>query len=315
VTDPPRPPASSGRRALLGLTFLSVGLGAAAALLTVPSSVAAGGSPTPSIAGALVPSWALLLGAEVVFPIFLGAFILFLYARVRSGEQSFAGGLALIGFSVIALGVLFVWLFQVIHYPGYQWFQGLPGHSPNNQTVVPPTGNPVPPGNKTGPPTPGASSGPSWWATLVDWLPILGGIVVALVVALLVLPRLGPPEEEAAEESKEVPARRALEEAIDTLDKEGSDPRWAIRAAYARLLLRAQSRLPPLEPATPREIEELLVHRLRVAPSVAGELTALFEEARYSTHPLGPETVDRARRLLGQALAEMEPRSRSLASE
>ncbi|MCI4322849.1 MAG: DUF4129 domain-containing protein [Thermoplasmata archaeon] len=315
MTPFPRPSATSGRRALFGLTFLSVGLGAAAALLAVPSSAGAGKAATPSFASALFPSWAVLLGAEVVFPIFLGAFILFLYARVRSGEQSFAGGLALMGFSVIAIGVLFVWLFQVIHYPGYQWFQGAQGSPPSNQTIVPPVGQSVPPGNQTGNPIPGSSGGPSWWASLVDWLPIVGGIVAALVVALLVLPKLAPPQAPETEESTEAPAKRALEEAIDSLDREGSDPRLAIRAAYARLLLRAQNRLPPLDPATPREIEELLVHRLRVAPSVAGELTALFEEARYSTHPLGPETVERARRLLGQALAEMEPRARSGPSE
>jgi hypothetical protein len=249
-----------------------------------------------------------LLGVELVFPLVLIVAVLFLVARARSGQPAFAGGLAIVGFSVIAIGVLFVWLFQVIHYPGYQWWQGIPGGPPSNQTVVPPTGKPIPTGNGSGvPPGSGNSGSASFWAALVAWLPVLGGVAVAGTVALLVLPRLSPAEEEATDDRTARAGLRALTEAITELDKDGAEPRRVIRAAYARLLLRAQERLPPLAPATPGEIERMLVERLHVSPQVAEELTGLFEEARYSTHPLGPGDVARARTLLGQALEGIGP--------
>ena len=46
--------------------------------------------------------------------------------------------------------------------------------------------------------------------------------------------------------------------------------------------------------------------RLGIRPEVATELTRLFEEARYSTHPLGPESADRAAEAMRRATADLE---------
>jgi hypothetical protein len=41
------------------------------------------------------------------------------------------------------------------------------------------------------------------------------------------------------------------------------------------------------EAMTPRELEGLAVERLHVSREASETLTSLFEEARYSVHPLG----------------------------
>lgn len=101
-----------------------------------------------------------------------------------------------------------------------------------------------------------------------------------------ILPAAAPARAAAAE---------AVETAIETIDL-GGDVRAAILACFRRFcdLLGARG-VSGQAVLTPREIEGLAVSRLRVSPADAGELTSLFEEARYSGHPLGVPARDRAR--------------------
>src|SRR5438552_19073914 len=59
----------------------------------------------------------------------------------------------------------------------------------------------------------------------------------------------------------------------------------------------------------PHELERLAVDWLRVSRDASGILTSLFEEARYSDHPLGERDRARAIESLGQIQAALEARA------
>lgn len=104
--------------------------------------------------------------------------------------------------------------------------------------------------------------------------------------------------------------RRAAAEAVGATITElqlGGDVRSAILACYQRFcqLLGTQG-VQGQEAMTPRELESLAVRGLSVSAESANDLTSLFEEARYSQHPLGETDRDRAVRSLEQIRAGLE---------
>lgn len=99
-------------------------------------------------------------------------------------------------------------------------------------------------------------------------------------------------------------AARALRAELERMDRApgglgtGPGTRRTLIELYGRMLAAVGPPLGDLSRRTPREVEELTVERLGVARPTARELTGLFEEARYSTHPLTEENVRRGRRAL-----------------
>ena len=89
-------------------------------------------------------------------------------------------------------------------------------------------------------------------------------------------------------------AADAVQTAIADLEL-GGDVRTVVLACFQRfcVLLGARGITAQLA-LTPRELEGLAVARLGVAPDASETLTSLFEEARYSEHPLGEEARGRA---------------------
>lgn len=88
-------------------------------------------------------------------------------------------------------------------------------------------------------------------------------------------------------------ATEAIHAAIVELEI-GADVRNAILACFQRFCLLLGARgITDQDALTPREIEQLAIDRLQVSPKASRILTSLFEEARYSEHPLGE--ADRAR--------------------
>jgi hypothetical protein len=76
----------------------------------------------------------------------------------------------------------------------------------------------------------------------------------------------------------------------------GASPREQAMFYYLSLLRRARERgFGRRPPQTPREYEPLLRARLEVAAPEVQALTEVFEETRYSAHPVGDATVRRAR--------------------
>ncbi|MFJ9951902.1 DUF4129 domain-containing protein [Kitasatospora sp. NPDC091207] len=133
-------------------------------------------------------------------------------------------------------------------------------------------------------------------------------VIAVLVFAVLVLRRLrfvrrrppvvlpaAPARTEDALAAAVVTGRRALT---------GADARAAVIACYAAmedsLALSGVSRQAP---DSPTELLERAIADDRVDPVPARDLTALFREARYSTHPMDQSHVGRAQAAL-DALAE-----------
>src|SRR5439155_711224 len=135
--------------------------------------------------------------------------------------------------------------------------------------------------------------------------------MLAAIVLLVALLRrgMGPPELE--EESVDKPAARhaaadAVQDAIQELEL-GGDVRSAILACFRRFCLLLGARGITAQGAlTPRELDSLAVERLRVSRDASGTLTSLFEEARYSVHPLGEADRRRAIESLAGIRAALE---------
>jgi len=99
--------------------------------------------------------------------------------------------------------------------------------------------------------------------------------------------------ERPAPEARAVVAR-TIERAIEELEL-GLEPREAILRCYGALCaLLVRRGLGGLEPLTPREVERLAIAQFGLSVDDIGALTSLFEEARYSDHPLGPSARERA---------------------
>ncbi|HII40001.1 MAG TPA: DUF4129 domain-containing protein [Thermoplasmata archaeon] len=101
-------------------------------------------------------------------------------------------------------------------------------------------------------------------------------------------------------------AARTLEKTMAELEL-GADVRQAILACYQRFCLLLGARgIGAQDSLTPRELEDLAVRRLAVSGDSAEALTSLFEEARYSEHPLADGDRDRALRSLETIRADLE---------
>ena len=147
----------------------------------------------------------------------------------------------------------------------------------------------------------GAASGSGWPVAAGAPLGLfLGLTVLVTIVILVVLLRRGAGFVEIeVDPSGDDPAARhaaadAVQEAIDELEV-GGDVRSVILACFRRFCALLGARGITAQGAlTPRELEGLAVERLHVSREASDTLTSLFEEARYSEHPLGEADRHRA---------------------
>jgi len=127
-----------------------------------------------------------------------------------------------------------------------------------------------------------------------SWLPwIVAAIaVVAIAVVLVTLLRHQRPQQDAP--SPRIAAHAAVQSAITALEA-ATDPRGAVIAAYAAMAGTLAAHGVPRRPAeAPREYLRRAMVASRVRADDAGTLTGLFEEARFSTHPLPERARERA---------------------
>jgi len=147
---------------------------------------------------------------------------------------------------------------------------------------------------------------------LPGWLPwtALAVAVVAVGVGLVLL--WGRRERDSTETPETASASRAaVEAAICALDRE-SDPRRAVIAAYAAMQRTLGERGVVRSPAeAPREYLERALVASRATEREARTLTRLFEEARYSKHPI-PE---RLREVALSALRSLQGRLQAEGAE
>lgn len=226
-----------------------------------------------------------LLQTAVVFG-FFGFLVLglVLYARRRRGKRAEAPGPASIWDAVASFVVLGVFLLMIYLWP---LFTGRATDRTNDTTG----------GSGAG----GATGG----IPTVSGIPAGYFLGAALLAALLVLTllfrptlRLGGRGLAGASEVGRAQAAAAVAVALKDLEV-GDDVRETILACFRRFCEILGTRgLTSQDPLTPRELEDLAVGRFRVPEAAASDLTSLFEEARYSEHPLGEPDRDRAVRSL-----------------
>jgi hypothetical protein len=291
----------------LGLAIFviaAVAFGVAAALLAAPyvTPPASTGS-APTLQTNTVLSEAVELSGIVFL---LGMFGYFLVRRLTGGSASIPGRAVTPILVVLLLLVVFVLVSRLVS-PG-----PLPPSEGSTGCGAPPCGtnssSAVENNSTANSSLFGTYSGlglhlPGWWI----YAALLGVVAIALLVVLPLLSRrVGTREPPAPADADPEAIRRSLQETLAELGRGEGGPRERIIRAYGRLLTRVASGTGDLATLTPREIERLCRTRLRIQVATAHEITALFEEARYSTHPMGSAEVDRAERSLARALKDLE---------
>jgi type II secretory pathway pseudopilin PulG len=261
------------------------------------------GGPTTEI---IFPSW--IVAAAILG--FLAALVVpLVYYRLRYAKSGVPGRFIVGATSFLLAMVIFVVLTRFIVSPGGGFTS--PGSGNGNNS----TGGQPPP-NSTGPPAigPGGALAP-FNLHLPSWTLYVVVVVAVIGLAVAGVPRLAEYLEERREARRarsrvgEVAAQvqSALREAAEALGA-GKDPRLTILALYAELLARIRPLVKTLDHETPEEIRRLHLTRLGIRPGAAEDLTRTFEEARYSSHPLGPEAVERTTAAIRAAEADLERR-------
>lgn len=151
------------------------------------------------------------------------------------------------------------------------------------------------------------------WPAAAGW-PIelfLIASVLAAVVWLMYLLRRGVRQTTEWDDAFPVPNARAaavvaVQKTIQELEG-GGDVRAAILGCFQRFCALLGTRgITDQTALTPRELQALAIDQLRVSHDAAEILTSLFEEARYSEHPLGEADRVRAIESLGRIQAALE---------
>ena len=246
---------------------------------TLPGVPNAGGTP-PSSVGSIAPDpyanlFVLMLGGFLVF----GVVLLVFSKRVRAKRQvkpiSWREYLSSILGIVVVLLLLLAWP-RVI-----EALQG--GAAATNPA--------------------GSGSGSSREWPIASGAPLGLFLVVTVFGAILILGyflRRGASaySEDSGDGGEGLGTRWAAADAVQTAIAElelGGDVRTVVLTCFQRFcgLLGARG-ITSQRALTPRELESLAIDRLHVAPDASGTLTSLFEEARYSEHPLGEDARIRA---------------------
>ena len=237
--------------------------------------------------GIHVPSWGSVFVLGLVVTLIVFAVILFLSAQRAIGgvvrvrrQRGFLNMLATVLVFIALLALL-----KALHQ----------NHDSEAQPIAPPDTE------ADAKPSPGVSHTGRPWAALM-----LGGtVLVVLGAAAMTRRRMVDDAVDVAEPTERAEVVASLSSSLDALSEPGDD-RAAIVAAYAALLdgLARAGR-----PRRPAEAPEEYVRRVLTGWSVRAEplneLTALFEEARFSEHVLGSEHRARAMSALEAARAEI----------
>ncbi len=290
------PPASRSIGPLLViLVVAAVAFGVAAAFLVGPSPKL---PHPPSVGGQLdisLPLWAAALLA--LLPVVVGFVGIFLRGRAE-GSVSLPGWIvacALVGMMVLLVFVLVSRggssggsLYYVVYSPG----NNTTGNTTNH------TGHGVP----IGPPGVGITI-PAWavWIAVGGIVALVGAVGWAIAASR---PGRGIPRRPTAA-AADPETRAALAEAANELGQ-GGDPRTVVLRLYARLLARVGPMTGDLGPWTPEEIRVVRLAGIGLSGPSVEALTRLFEEARYSSHPMGPEAAARALRAIQRIEQEID---------
>jgi hypothetical protein len=157
-----------------------------------------------------------------------------------------------------------------------------------------------------------STSGPIPVSTAFPIAVVIFSIVVIAVYVFALSSRIFPALIDVVKGREPTRERRRLEAASAVrrtlLDLEaGTDFRTAVMACYQRMCALIAARgVAGQEALTAREIEGLALAELGLSQGSVDDLTSLFEEARYSTHEIGPPQRDRAVECLSAIRQELE---------
>ena len=178
----------------------------------------------------------------------------------------------------------------------------------SGNTAMPQGTGPSEPGGLSGGGSQEPVQGPTLSSSAFPFAALLLAAAVVLAAVLALRRGLRPMPTIAAPEPPSTSEKTlTITDAISALEGP-SDPRGAILAAYARMAAE-------LGPAgddgtlTPREFALKTGWRLKESAASLESLTALFEEARYSDHPMGERERSRALAALQDIERELERRS------
>jgi len=295
---PPPTPRPSPSPVLLVALLAALATGAAASLLIGAGT--AHGAPPLHASEVVLPGPIFADGLLVLPLVVLGFFI---YRRMTGGSVSLP--------SRSVVSILVTILVAVLLVAALRAFGG-GGPEPTGAVSTGHNSTGVPPSNSTGTNLSlGSNVTPFLFPSLPGWVPfaLLAAIVVVVVVVALPLV-VAYAENRRAERGRPPPpgstaeVRVAFARAVRALDQ-GGDPRAVIVRLYGDLLERLGPLVSGIDLATPEEIRGQHLVRLGIHPEAATVLTRLFEEARYSTHPLGPEAAERVRQAVEVALADL----------
>ncbi len=293
------PAGPTGQRAVLlyAVLGLAVVAGVAAAFLLGASPA----PPKPQAGELIISAPTYVWGILFLLPLGAGLAALF-FRRATEGSFSPPARALVIMVVILLLGALFVYVYGRADGPvglsvSIGSNSGTGSGVPTNNSSAPANGSGGGSGNGTVHGAALASFTLSPWIVLV----VIAGISVCLVALSLpgVLSRVvdrrsRPRPPDRAE------VRSALVEAATALDR-GEDPRETVIRLYVRLLIGLAPRVGDLSVHTPEEIRRNDLVRLGVGVAAAEVLTRLFEEARYSSHPIGPDEAGRFREAVRQA--------------
>jgi hypothetical protein len=280
----------------------------AAVLLGVGAALLSGAPPTPnavpSSSGTFVTYNDLIVFAWLV----IGGVVVWVVYRLVQRIRDPSGAAMMNRFASVCLmaAMICVGFLVVVRLFVHGSSSGGGGRpvAQNNSSVGPgPPAGGTAPGNFTA----GPISIPGWEA-------YIGLVVVAVVLAAVAIPvgayLVARRKEGVEEASGPTPLERSRAEIASTLAAleadPNADPRALVEALYGRLLASLGEQVGRMEAQTPREIERSAVHTLGLPRPAARELTALFEEARYSPHTISSKEVDRARAALRRILDQID---------
>ena len=302
MTNKPAPRVSW---VLLVVLVVALATGAAASILVTASTA----PPPPAHSSALVRlPQAVITGVSVgMAALVIGSLVLW---GLRSGPSSTLSRMALSILMVVLLGILFVIAARFLGV-GPAFYLNGSGAPPGSNTTLP-----------NGTTLQGSLNGMGN-GTLVlfpgvpGWVPFAALGVVVLLVVVVGVPQTRRYLAERGERGRlrrgsAVGVSAGMQEALSRASSEldlGGDPRLVILSLYAAMLEELKPMVGDMGTSTPEEIRASHLVRLGVRPEAARTLTRLFEEARYSTHPMGPAESARAQESLRSALDDLARRT------
>jgi len=290
---------------LLVVLVVALATGAAASIL-----VGAPTAPPPaqgSVSLVYLPQWVITAVSLGFVALIVGSLVLW---KISSGPSSLLTRQAVTILVVVLLGIVFVFAMRAFG-SGNGGFLVGPGGSTSG------TG----PGTTTNITNVTGSANGSGHITflpgLPGWVPMVLLVAIVLIVAIVAVPQT---RRYLIERHERMVARRGYDAATAlrmrsvlgqaSTDLElGGDAREVILALYAAMLRELQPMADDLGPSTPEEIRSAHLVRLGVQPEAARTLTRLFEEARYSTHPMGPTERTRAQEAVRSTIDDLARRT------